>query len=125
MTENHNKGFHKRTLRVVLGIVFLVVSFFSLPFVWIAFGGLVGKCRIAEAIEKRGITDINTLAQIFAKNPQEVINTVNSLIAKGYLDYTLLYDKIQKNGQIKCPNCGAPIKVDKEKRFCEYCKTNF
>ena len=118
---------NENTLIMVLGLVFLVVSFFALPFTWIGFGGLVTKSKIYEAITVRNVTDINTLAQIFNKHPNEIRNAVNKLISKGYLEYTLLYDKIEKplTQKSKCPNCGANLKKENGKLICEYCKSEY
>ena len=116
-------------LVMVLGLVFLVVSFFALPFTWIAFASLVTKSKIVQKITKEKITDINTLASIFNKQPQEVENVINDLIAKGYLDYTLLYDKVEEKPlterKAKCPNCGAVLINKKDKLICEYCNSEY
>ena len=118
----------EKTLIMVLGLVLLVVSFFALPFVWIAFGSIVTKSKIYNCIVARGVTDVNTLGQIFGKNPQEITNIINALIAKGYLDYTLLYNEIEKPliaTQNKCPNCGAFMLKDDQNLICPYCQSSF
>ena len=118
----------EKILIMVLGLVFLVGSFFSLPFVWLVFGSLVTKSRIYKSITQKGITDVNTLAKIHAKNPSEITQIINWLIAKGYLNYTLLYDKIEKElveTSVKCPNCGAILKESKNNLICEYCQSKF
>ncbi len=115
------------TFILVLGIIATVLGFFGLPFVWLGFAGLVTKNKIWTSIVKHGVTDINTLAQIHNKQPQEIRDIINSLISKGYLEYTLLYDKIEKDvtANTKCPNCGAPLTESEEKFYCPYCKATF
>ncbi|MBQ7408647.1 MAG: hypothetical protein IJW13_05180 [Clostridia bacterium] len=119
---------NENTPIMVLGLVGLILSFFAIPFVWIAFGGLVTKSKIWYSIVKRGITDVNTLANIFNLQPQAVTNVIKNLISKNYLDYTLLYKKIEseiKQTNIKCFNCGAVLKENENEYFCEYCFSKF
>ena len=113
---------NEKTLLMVLGLILLVVCFFALPFVWLKFASLLPKARLVNAVTKKGVKDIDVLANIFRKTPQEITIILNDLIAKGYLDHSVLYEEEVKSVvTYKCPNCGAPLIVKENSRVCEYC----
>lgn len=115
----------------IMGIVFVVFGFYSMPFFWLKYSSFFGLKRVLEAITYEHIYSVKDIAIQLQKTEQDVKNIIIKLINKRYL-VGYLFDgfDLKLNNNVKaqkkldvnvCSNCGARITVEEHKTHCEYC----
>ena len=116
-----------KTAVMIIGLVALVLSFFALPFVWLFFASMNFKAKLVFVIEKKAITDVINLAEIFNKHAEEITRVLNELITSGFINPNLFYKikESEKLSELKCFNCGAKLIETEDKFVCNYCKSEF
>ena len=122
----------------VLGITFTVFCFFGILLLWVFFGIQKSKLSHVQAIMNSKTWNLEVLAKTFGKSKPLVVNELQTLIHKGYLEDYVLTDNflISRNVEnfeeliarytgnlqaVKCPNCGASSILTYGEGYCPYC----
>lgn len=126
MTAMHKHNF------IAIPIVCLVLGFYGTPLLWIWYANLMSYKSLLELIINEKIYDVNEIAQLINSTNTKAHSSVLALIKKGYLSgYKLINNTITINENkrqvllYKCPNCGAQLEENNNKRYCPYCKSKF
>ena len=118
---------------IMAGVIFLIVV--ALIIIGVVMGKLRGKRKYTspelamESLGTRKDLDNVEAAVILGADPVKVINLmVLGIVKKGLgvveswgpLSMTINKDEKDEKA-LKCPNCGAPLKVGVDKQKCDYC----
>lgn len=120
------------TILLIAGIIATVLGFYGAPIAWIGVGTIKSNGVILNLIENENIYTVTDLASQTMRKPDEVRNSINQLILKGYLKGYLFKNDIleintnqKQTGDVrektKCPNCGGPMEFDGINYVCSYC----
>lgn len=115
----------------IIGIVCCVLGFYGAPITWSTYGSLHSLSAVYDSITKGGITDIKTLSDTLAINPEEAQKKVETLKKGMYLFgyvITMFPTEVKKENEpksktVKCANCGATVKIVDGVGECPYCGT--
>lgn len=125
---------NKSTLLLVISIAVLVISFYSLPLLWLHFANLKTMKRILNAIMKENIYSTEEIGRHLQMPEKNITTNINTLIKHMYLKgflfdgKTLSINKNKKQGKVfvnKCSECGAINKSQEVEYCCPYCGSKY